>query len=103
MRIFTLGTIRQACSDYPNAASSLRAWHSAMQHNAFAGFADLRQHFAGKVDKVDHCYIFNINGNHLRLIAKIVFDRRFVFIKKILTHANYDKEPWYDHCRCTEP
>ena len=103
MRVFNRSTIREAEAEYPNAAASLRAWHKVMEKHAFTSFADLRNHFGGKVDKVDHCYVFNIHGNDVRLIAKIVFKRQYVFIKRIFSHADYDKEPWYDNCHCDEP
>lgn len=36
-------------------------------------------------------YVFNIQGNKYRLIARITFRVRTVYIKFIGTHAEYDK------------
>ncbi|MCF0071360.1 type II toxin-antitoxin system HigB family toxin [Dyadobacter sp. CY261] len=36
-------------------------------------------------------YIFNVRGNQLRIVVRIVFRVRTVFIKFIGTHAEYDK------------
>jgi mRNA interferase HigB len=36
----------------------------------------------------------------VRLITKINFGRRIVFIRFVLTHAEYSKEGWKNDCRC---
>ena len=36
-------------------------------------------------------YVFNIRGNHYRLIALIFFDVRTVYIRFVGTHNDYDK------------
>ena len=38
--------------------------------------------------------VFNIGGNKYRLIAGVDFARRTVWIKAVLTHAEYDKGAW---------
>jgi len=57
----------------------------------FANFAELRAVF-NSVDAVGSgLYIFNIKGNHYRLIARIHFNVRTVYIKFVGTHREYDK------------
>ncbi len=36
-------------------------------------------------------YVFNIKGNHYRIVARIRFSSRTVFIKFIGTHKSYDR------------
>ena len=38
--------------------------------------------------------IFNIGGNPYRLIVRMVFQNKRIYIKEFLTHAEYDKEGW---------
>nr|WP_309730775.1 type II toxin-antitoxin system HigB family toxin [Chamaesiphon sp. OTE_75_metabat_556] len=38
--------------------------------------------------------VFNIKGNHYRLIAQINYRSGTIFVRNILTHAEYDKEQW---------
>ena len=38
--------------------------------------------------------IFTIRGNRYRLIARMVFRYRRIYIKEFLTHAEYDKGRW---------
>ena len=35
-----------------------------------------------------------ISGNNYRLITYIDYDYQLVFIRTVLTHAEYDKENW---------
>ena len=45
-------------------------------------------------DFVPHYVVFDIGGNKYRLIAKINFSRRVLFIRGIMTHAEYMKGAW---------
>lgn len=35
-------------------------------------------------------YVFNIKGNHYRLVAMVFFSRRTIFIRFVGTHREYD-------------
>lgn len=39
-------------------------------------------------------YVFNIGGNKYRLIAGLSFQAQRLWVKAILTHADYDKGAW---------
>lgn len=55
--------------------------------------ADLRRTF-NSVDVVDGFYVFNIGGNNVRLVAAVHFNTGRVYVRHILTHAEYDKGGW---------
>ena len=38
--------------------------------------------------------VFNIGGNKARLVAAIHYNRRKVYIRAVLTHAEYDTGKW---------
>jgi Uncharacterized protein conserved in bacteria len=38
--------------------------------------------------------VFNICGNRFRLITKIEYRYQTIYIKRVLTHAEYDREEW---------
>ncbi|MEG4391051.1 type II toxin-antitoxin system HigB family toxin [Microcoleus sp. BROC3] len=38
--------------------------------------------------------MFNIQGNKYRLIVSLNYQKQIVYIKYILTHAEYDKDNW---------
>ena len=74
---------------HPDAAGPLQAWHRVMESEVFADFNDLRATFAS-ADYVDGLTVFDVGGNKYRLIASIHYNRRKVFIRSVLTHADYD-------------
>lgn len=39
-------------------------------------------------------YVFNIGGNKYRLIATIAYSIQTVWVKHVLTHAEYDEGAW---------
>jgi mRNA interferase HigB len=55
--------------------------------------SELRAIFPG-ADKVGDLIVFNIGGNKYRLIASIHFNRGKVYIRRMLTHTEYDKGGW---------
>jgi len=43
---------------------------------------------------VGNLIVFNIGGNNYRLITSIHFNRAKVYIRHVLTHAEYDRGDW---------
>jgi mRNA interferase HigB len=56
-------------------------------------FVEVRQVFAS-ADLVGNFTVFNIGGNKYRLIAFIDYTYQKIFIRNVLTHADYDKDEW---------
>lgn len=42
--------------------------------------------------------MFNIGGNNYRLVAAIRYDRGIVYVRNVLTHAEYDLKKWKKGC-----
>lgn len=78
---------------HPDAESPLSVWYRLIRTEVFADFNDLRKTFAS-VDLVDGLTVFNIGGNKYRLIAAIHYNRHKVYIREVLTHAEYDRGGW---------
>ena len=47
-----------------------------------------------KYEAVGIFTVFNIKGNKYRLILSINYEQQIIYIKYLLTHAEYDKENW---------
>ena len=69
-----------------------------MSCTQFNNFAELK-HVFGAVDRVGKVVVFNIKGNHYRLIAAIHYNTKLVYILEVMTHVNYDKDKWKDKYR----
>ena len=93
MELISNKALRDFAAIYPDADAPLRAFRSKVEKGHFANFAALRATFMG-VDKVGERFVFNIGGNKYRLIASIAFSVQRLWIKAVLTHAEYDKGDW---------
>ncbi|GAB2597837.1 type II toxin-antitoxin system HigB family toxin [Spirosoma areae] len=76
---------------HPDVTTALNDWYDIVKNADWQNLAALRRTF-NSVDYIaDNRYVFNIKGNHYRLVAMIFFSVRTVYIKFIGTHAEYDK------------
>ncbi|GHB63068.1 type II toxin-antitoxin system HigB family toxin [Persicitalea jodogahamensis] len=84
-------TLLSYCTLYPKAANALKEWHREMELSDFASFQDLKTVYGSASLIGDDRVVFNIMGNHYRLVVRIVFAYKAVQIKWFGTHAEYDK------------
>jgi mRNA interferase HigB len=101
MRVISLKAIRDFCAaGDAKAKSPLREWYRLTSGARWKGLGDVRKTFVKtdgvKVASGNTVYVFNIGGNNYRLIAAIHFNTQRVFVLRILTHAQYDKDQWKD-------
>jgi len=98
MRIITRRRLNEYAKLHPNAAVSLSAWHHVSRQNSWKCLQEVRRTFPhadpATVASGKTVIIFNIAGNHHRLITAIHYDTGKIFILEILTHAEYSKNRW---------
>lgn len=91
MRIFTEQTIKQFVEKHPESKVALQVWVTVVKSSRWTCFADIKKDF-NTVDGVgNQHYVFDIMGNHYRIVAVIKFTIGFVYIRFIGTHKEYDK------------
>lgn len=91
MRIFTEQTLNAYIQEHPEAKTALQEWTSIVKRSEWSCFADVKSTF-NSVDNVgNQHFVFNIKGNNYRLVVVIKFTIKFVYIRFIGTHAEYDK------------
>ena len=93
MHVISKKALRKFWKRHPDSEIALNRWFEQIVKQEFYNFAELRTVFAS-ADRVDSLIVFNIGGNKYRLIASIHFNRGKVYIRHILTHAEYDKGRW---------
>ncbi|MCY4402355.1 MAG: type II toxin-antitoxin system HigB family toxin [Candidatus Poribacteria bacterium] len=78
------------------AKPALERWYRLMKKCNFQSPIELLQTFSREnVDQVNNLTVFDIGGKSAaRLIAAIHYDRKKVYIRAVLTHAEYDKGNW---------
>jgi len=75
----------------------LDAWFRIASKAEWSSLADIRKTYrsADGVTVGGKAYVvFNIAGNKFRLIVKVEYKYRKISTKRVLTHAECDKEDW---------
>jgi mRNA interferase HigB len=97
MRVISAKALREFYDHHRDAQSPLQAWLKQMEGCHAKGLPELKRLF-GSVDylsvKKRDLHIFNIGGNKYRLITAVHFNSQMVFIRHVLTHADYDAGGW---------
>jgi mRNA interferase HigB len=89
--VISYKTIREFANKHKDVEDQLNNWYVIAGRCDWANFNELRRMF-GYVDAVGNdLYVFNIKGNEYRLIVRIIFRVRTIYIKFIGTHKEYDK------------
>ena len=91
MRILTEKTLNDYITNNPKSRVALQEWATIVKRSKWECFADVKKTF-NSVDNVgNQHYVFNIKGNTYRLVVVIKFTIKFVFIRFLGTHKEYDK------------
>ena len=93
MRIITRKRLIDFARRHPDARHGLTHWYRVMKHTDYSSLAAIRITFPS-ADGVGPLTVFNVAGNKVRLIAAIHYNRGIVYIRHVLTHAEYDKNKW---------
>lgn len=93
MHIISKKPLREFWQLHPEAKSSLSGWYKKASRITATSFPALRQTFAS-ADYVDGYTIFDVGGNNYRIIAVIHYDKQRLYIREIMTHAEYDRNHW---------
>ncbi len=93
MRVITNRRLVECARKHPDADDGLQMWRKVIESSDFRGFNDLKKSFRA-VDILDDNTIFDIRGNHYRIITGISFTQQICYIKHVLTHAEYDRGKW---------
>lgn len=91
MRIIAIKTLKDYWGKFPLAKESLLSWHEEAEIADWHNPNELKAqyHNASIID--NKRVVFNICGNHYRLIVDIEYRLQIVFIVWFGTHKQYDK------------
>jgi mRNA interferase HigB len=95
-RIISWRAIREFIAAHPEDQSAPDAsakWYDLVRSNRFANFNEVRRTFPS-ADLVGDLVVFNVRGNRYRLVTRFFYETGRVYIRHVLTHAEYDKGDW---------
>lgn len=93
MRVISKPAILKFSERHPDALVPLMNWYRITGRADWGSLAEVRRDFA-HADIVGRRTVFNIHGNNYRLIARVNYKTKRVFILHILTHVEYSKGDW---------
>jgi mRNA interferase HigB len=95
-RIIAWRAIREFLEAHPedqSASDAFSKWYDLVHNNRFASFNEVRRTFPS-ADLVGDLVVFNIRGNRYRLIARFIYEKGRVYVRRVLTHTEYDHGDW---------
>ena len=91
MNIYNWGTLVDFYTVHSDCKNTLKKWYHDVSTKNWNKPDDITKDYnKARTIKKDRA-IFEINGNDYRLIAKMNYEKGWIFIKFIGTHAEYDK------------
>ena len=93
MHIISYRRLREFSQKHADSRETLDNWYKLAKKATWSNLIEI-QKVLPKTEAVSNFTVFNIKGNRYRLIVSIDYQRQIIYIKYILTHAEYDKEDW---------
>lgn len=90
MRIISKRRLREFWERHPSAASGLRAWFREVERADWDMPARVKERYRSASIVGDNRVVFNIKGSDYRLVVKINYRHRTVYVRFVGTHAEYD-------------
>ena len=93
MRIISKPELTEFATKHNDALEPLMHWYFVAKRAAWKSLSEVREDFR-HADGVEQFTVFNIAGNKYRLIVAIKYRWQIIYVRHILTHAEYNKETW---------
>ncbi|MFB2979824.1 type II toxin-antitoxin system HigB family toxin [Microseira sp. BLCC-F43] len=93
MHVISYRRLREYGKTHSDCQEALDNWYKVAQKADWSSLVEVQSVFPS-AEAVGNFTVFNIKGNKYRLIVSIDYERQLIYIKYILTHAEYDKENW---------
>jgi mRNA interferase HigB len=85
--------LRDYCQQHSDSCEALFAWYRVATKAQWQNLTEVQGQYL-KAEVVANFTVFNIKGNQYRLIVDINYATQRIYIKYIMTHAEYDKDRW---------
>jgi len=93
MHVISRQPFNDAVKKHPNQRQALEDLYRVLRSSHFSSPDEMRQVFPSmdNFKYKDKWWVLDVGGNNLRVIAFIQFVHKRIYVKYILTHAEYDK------------
>jgi len=93
MHVISRKILREFCEVHADACDALYDWYRVASKAEWKNLIEVEAIYP-KAEAVGNFTVFNIKGNNYRLVVDLVYETQRIYIKYVLTHAEYDKDRW---------
>ena len=97
MHIITKKRLEEFWFVHHESESALMNWFKVSRKASWRNLVEVKADFP-HAEMVSECIVFNVGGNKCRLIVKVKFRAKVIFVRFVLTHGEYDKDKWKQDC-----
>lgn len=83
--------LREFWEKHPDAATPLQTWFHDVQRANWVSPVDIKAVYRNGSIVAHNQVVFNIKGNHYRLVVVVIYQHGVVYIRFVGTHAEYDR------------
>ncbi|WGV24944.1 type II toxin-antitoxin system HigB family toxin [Halotia branconii] len=91
MHVISYRSLKEYAENHADCRNSIDNWYKVASKANWSNLVAVQSVFP-KAEAVGNFTVFNVRGNKYRLIVSIDYEKQLIYIKYILTHAEYDKE-----------
>jgi mRNA interferase HigB len=91
LRVIAKKILREYWVKHPDSEQQLKSWYQEAEDAEWKSPRDIKRDYPSASILAGNRVVFNIKGNHYRLIVKINYDYGMIWIRFIGTHSAYDK------------
>jgi mRNA interferase HigB len=91
LRVIAKKVLREFWIKHPDCTEQLKAWYQEASKGSWKSPKEIKKEYPTASFLQGNRVIFNIKGNHYRLVVRINYSYQMVWIRFIGTHTQYDK------------
>lgn len=90
VRVIAKKTLKKFWVKHGDCEQSLKSWYKEAEESVWRNPSDIKRHYPSSSFLPGNRVVFNIRGNHYRLVGRINYAYGIVWIRFIGTHTQYD-------------
>ncbi len=91
MHVITRQKLSQFWRQHSDAEDALKAWFKEAEHAHWRSPNDIKARYRSADFLPGNRVVFNIKGDHYRLVVQIHYNTQVVYVRFVGTHAAYDQ------------
>jgi mRNA interferase HigB len=91
LRVIAKKILREFWLKHTDCEQQLKAWFQEASKTEWKTSRDIKKDYPSASFLANNRVVFNIKGNHYRLVIRVNYDYQMIWIRFIGTHGEYDK------------